>query len=329
MSTPLHSLNSPANKNIDSTGFTAIIVVLDMLTIQLEDIAKDVEVSVTGVCGGFQGMSNRARNALSAAANALESSTDGGGIQAFVHRVGMALEIMLHRIESSSDFSAQLSNEIEDVCDRLHVINDLDEKLSKICDLAKQANKEGNAGLHSPGDCRDSLASLVEATSVLTSVIGATSSSISRISSGLSSSVRRLSARIKCKAEEDQEAIRSSEQTVRETLDKLSLSYDKMTKSLSNSAVMSRQLNMDIGQAVMSMQFQDRVNQRIQHLVETVSELGGELQQFTKFADKDRVKTISDYWMERVAEKSTMKAERISLDTAVTSNSDVDSVELF
>ncbi len=53
-----------------------------------------------------------------------------------------------------------------------------------------------------------------------------------------------------------------------------------MTHSLSNSAAMSRQLNLDIGQAVMSMQFQDRVNQRIGHLIDSIEELNAELQPY-------------------------------------------------
>jgi methyl-accepting chemotaxis protein len=313
---------------LDSTGFSSILVVLDMLAIQLEDIAKDVEASVTGVCSGFQGMSTRARAALSTAADALDNSADGGGLQAFIHRVSMALEVMLQRIESSRDFSAHLSGEIEEISVRLGVINELEGQLSRICEITKQATASGREGLRSGADCRAALSTLVEKTSVLASVVTASSQSISSITTGLSVSIRKVSARVKNKAEEEQDATKSSELTVRSTLEKLSCSYDKMMKSLSNSAAMSRQLNLDIGQAVMSMQFQDRVNQRIQHLIETIVELRKELIPFTKAADKDKVKSISEYWMERVAEKSTMKAERVGVN-ATDESSDENSIELF
>ena len=317
-----------ATNSLDSTGFSSILVVLDMLAIQLEDIAKDVEASVTGVCSGFQGMSTRARAALGTAADALDNSADGGGLQAFVHRVSMALEVMLQRIESSRDFSAHLSTEIEEISVRLSVINELDAQLSRICEITKQATASGREGLQNGSDCRAALSTLVEKTSVLASVVTATSQSISSITTGLSASIRKVSARVKNKAEEEQDATKSSELTVRNTLEKLSGSYDKMTKSLSNSAAMSRQLNLDIGQAVMSMQFQDRVNQRIQHLIETIVELSKELLPLTKAADKDKVKSISEYWMERVAEKSTMKAERVGV-TETHEESDENSIELF
>lgn len=317
-----------ANKH-DSAGFSAIIIVLDMISVQLEDIAKDVEASVAGVCSGFTGMSTRARTALKTAAEALDSSDEGGGLQAFVHRVSMALEVMLQRIESSRDFSRQVSAEIEDLSVRFDAFQELNDYLVKLCELSAHTVSNAQESLANGFESDEVLATLLEHTTVISSAANLTNTSITSFINGISSSVRKLASRVRNQAEADNDASTNSEVTVRNMLDRLSVAYERMAKSLSNSAAMSRQLNLDIGQAVVSMQFQDRVNQRIQHLVETIVDLAKELQPYTKAADKSKVKAISDYWMQRAAEKSTMNAERVMMSPTESAASDEGSIELF
>ncbi len=316
-------------KNADSTGLSAIVVVLDMLAIHLADIAKDVEASVNGVCSGFQGISMRARNALSSAADALDDSADGGGLQAFVHRVRMALEVMLQRIASSREFAVHLAAEMDEINQRIDALCELNRQLGRVGQLTKQTINSTRQSIESGVDSDEVMEALLEKTGMLATAANATSNSFMGIIVNLSSSVKKLSSRVKSKGEEEKEATTSGENAVRNMLDKLTATYDKMSQSLSNSAAMSRQLNLDIGQAVMSMQFQDRVNQRIQHLIETISELASELQPFTGDADKDKAKTISDYWLERVAAKATMQVERINPEEASANSSGPGDIELF
>ncbi len=92
------------NKVADGTSVSAILTVLDIVADQLNDIASDVETSVLGFCNGFQGMSMRARSALSHAAEVLDSSGDGG-LPAFVHRIRMSLNTITCRLQSMREFS--------------------------------------------------------------------------------------------------------------------------------------------------------------------------------------------------------------------------------
>jgi methyl-accepting chemotaxis protein len=313
----------------DSTAIAAILVVMDRLSLQLKDIAQDVENSVNGVCEGFQGMGLRARSALTTAADALDTSCDGGGLQSFVHRVGMSLEIMLQRIESSRDFSALLSHEIEDIDDRFSAVLALGARLTSVAETAKWATFKGRTALSSPGSHKPQWEDLVEQTSVLSQEAASTGQAISSMVSGLSSAMKRASSRARNKAAEDADATSNTEDSVRNMLDQLSASYEKMTHSLSNSAAMSRQLNLDIGQAVMSMQFQDRVNQRIGHLVDSIEELMHELQPYTASADVELAQSLTQLWLERLAAKSTMKSERTLVSVSSEEDSDEGSIELF
>jgi methyl-accepting chemotaxis protein len=321
--------SSSQKRYADNAAIASILVVLDMLSVQLADISKDVESSVNGVCNGFAGMGQRAKAALSTASDALDASSDGGGLQAFVHRVKLSLEVLLRRIESSRDFSTTLSADIEEINERLSLMSLLSEKLTEVADTAKKSASANRKLAVWESDPQEIVEKMTEQASVLGFAAAGTGKAISNLIAGMSSSMASAASRAKRKAVEDAEAAVASATTVRNILEQLTGSYEKMTESLSRSASMSRQLNMDIGQAVVSMQFQDRVSQRIEHMLETIEELSQELRPFTTSDDDKNVQSITEYWMKRLAEKSTMRAEREFLNETPANESAEGSIELF
>ena len=316
------------NKFADQTAISAITVVLDMLSAQLTDIAQDVEASVNGVCAGFQGMTTRAKEALSTASDSLELNNDGGGLQAFVHRVRISLDVLLRRVESSHEFSRQLASDINDIDERLELLLLFSDKLELIASNAKEAAKRHGRLNEREQPAEVIIDALREQVSVLGFATAGAGTAVRGLVQGLRTAMATTAGRAQTKAFEDKTATEQSEQTVRGIISQLSESYNKMTESLSKSATMSRQLNLDIGQAVMSMQFQDRVNQRIQHLRETIDDLTSELRPYAADADQENVQSITQFWLERMNERSTMQAERIQIPQGQ-SDSDDSSIELF
>lgn len=319
---------STSSKFADGTAIAAITIVLDMLSAQLVDIAEDVETSVNGVCSGFQGMATRAKDALTTASDSLDLTNDGGGLQAFVHRVRLSLDGLMRRIESTHEFSTQLSSDIDDLDERLELLLHFSDQLEAIADEAKEASKKHGRLNEREHPNEVIIAGLREQVSVLAFAIDGSGSALRGVVKGMRTAIATTAGRARSKANEDQTATIKNETTVRTILAQLTASYNKMTESLSKSASMSRQLNMDIGQAVMSMQFQDRVNQRIEHLRETIDDLASELKQFTGEAEQDKVESITQFWLDRMNERSTMQAERIQLPEEQ-SASDDSSIELF
>ncbi len=307
---------SETRSSLDGSSLAAILTVLDIVSDQLNDIAKDVEISVIGVCNGFQGMSSRARTALARAADALDTSSDDGGLPAFVHRVRMSLATMLARLESSRDFSLHLTEQIEEIDERLNLVVRLGEKMISIAGDARNATNQSMAVLKRSMGHRGDSEQLLDSFAVLAQASAQCGQAICSLVMGLRSITKDGANRARNKAEEDQKTIASSENTIRSTLDMMSTSYEKMNESLSSSAAMNRQLNMDIGQAVMSMQFQDRVNQRIEHIVTTIHELSADLRPLTLSSDPNTAQMITKLWKDRLAEKATMNAERAGGDSS-------------
>ncbi len=315
---------------MDGSSISAILTVLDILSDQLQDIARDVEISVVGVCNGFQGMSTRARSALAKAADALDTSSDDGGLPAFVHRVRMSLATLLARLESSRDFSLHLTEQIDEIDERLSLVVRLGEKLISISTEARNATNHSMAAVKRVAGNRGDVERTLDTFAVLAQAAGQCGQAICSLVMGLRSITKDGASRARAKADEDQKTIASSDTTIRTTLDMMSISYEKMNESLSSSAAMNRQLNLDIGQAVMSMQFQDRVNQRIEHIVSTIEELSHDLRPLALSSDPNTAQLITKLWTDRLAEKSTMSAERnMGNDSGDAAPSAESSIDLF
>lgn len=293
-------------------SIVAILTMFDVVSEQLQDIAQDIETSVLGVCSGFQGMSNRARSALSKASAALDAHGQEGGLTALVHRTRSSLATMLCRIESSRNFSLELADQINEVEERLSLVVRLGEKVTEIAADASLAIAQSLAGVRRQSNVRAQDVSILEKASLITQVTQQCAQAICAAVCGMKSMTKESKNRAHRMAEEDEKTIASSEVTIRSTLELMTGSYERLNESLAASSAMNHQLNMDIGQAVMSMQFQDRVNQRIAHIVETLVELSEDLRPYLDHTPASQAESIARLWTDRLIEKATMDAERKS-----------------
>ncbi len=193
---------------------------------------------------------------------------------------------------------------------------------------ARNATNQSMAVIKRSMGNRGDAEQLLDSFAVLAQASAQCGQAICSLVMGLRSITKDGANRARNKAEEDQKTISTSENTIRTTLEMMSTSYEKMNESLSSSAAMNRQLNMDIGQAVMSMQFQDRVNQRIEHIVTTIHELSTDLRPLTLAADPNTAQMITKLWTDRLAEKATMNAERAGGDSGA-APAEESSIDLF
>lgn len=295
-----------------SGSIVAVVTLFDIVREQLVDIAQDIETSVLGVCSGFQGMSNRARSALTKASEALDAHSQEGGLTALVHRTRSSLATMLCRIESSRNFSLQLAEQINEVEERLGLVVRLGEKVTEIAADAGLTVSQGLASVRRQSNIRTQDVAVLEKARLIVQATQQCAQAICALVCGMRSVTKESVNRARRIAEEDEKTITSSEVTIRSTLDLMTGSYERMNESLAASSAMNHQLNSDIGQSVMSMQFQDRVNQRISHIIETMDELSEDLRPYLNQVQSDKASTVTKLWTDRLIAKSTMDAERKS-----------------
>ncbi len=320
--------NKKGISNRDGAALSAILVVLEMISAQLQDIEADIGASVDGVCSGFSGMGIRAKTALASACDALDSSTDGGGLQAFVHRVKNALEVLLNRMEAAKEFDQLLATELRETKERLSLIDRLSQKMIEVGLRASTLIPKSKYENMDEAERAEEFQHLMEQISVVAYAANQAGKAISDIHSGIQSALDSSCKKITQKSRDDAEISRTTENRIRDILDKLSGTYERMSKSLASSATMSRQLNLDINQAVMSMQFQDRVSQRMHHLLETISELISDLRPHTDRDDKETAESITQFWLNRINQRATMASERELIEPNSATKDSTD-VELF
>jgi hypothetical protein len=314
-------------RRTDSSSAMAIVTVMGIVVDHLRDISQDIESSVLGVCGGFQGMSKRARQAVSTASVALDDGCHEGGLPGAMMRIRGSLANLLCRLEASRDFSIDLCERIDEVEERLDLVVRLGEKIMEMAENTEATVKQGLAPMRRNAACRDSYDRVWSSMESILNASRQTGQQICSLVSGMRSLTKDSVNRSRAAAEEDQRAVQSSDGTMRITLDAMAQSYERMNESLSASSALNEQLNLDIGQAVMSMQFQDRINQRIDHIVTTITEIETDLQPLTEVTSGGHLQAIAELWTSRMHEKATMESERGG--SAPQPSEPADSIELF
>jgi methyl-accepting chemotaxis protein len=310
----------------EGSALSAIVVVLELMSAQLQDIESDIGASVEGVCSGFSGMGERAKAALASASDALDSSVDGGGLQAFVFRVKIALETLLNRIDSDRNCDGRLAIDLRDTRERLNLVHRLSKKIIEIGCRATDAIPQESADEMDDEELETAYYQLKDHVSVLAYAAKEAGKAICDIHAGIQKSLAGTCELLEQKVQDDDDVAKTTETRIRELLDKLTGTYERMSKSLSSSATMSWQLNIDINQAIVNMQFHDRVSQRLAHLTQSIEELMNDIRPYTKSADGGVSQSITNYWLSRIQQKSTMASER---QLTVEVESATDNVELF
>jgi methyl-accepting chemotaxis protein len=120
---------------------------------------------------------------------------------------------------------------------------------------------------------------------------------------------------------------------LKKMLNELAVLHEQLVEALQSSESTSECLSKEITRAVMGLQFQDRVNQQIQHITETLDAIYERAIPITEQAPPRDVAARLEDWREWMRSRSTMESERVvagGCDSASTSNNDgFGSVELF
>ncbi|MEZ6116000.1 MAG: methyl-accepting chemotaxis protein [Pirellulaceae bacterium] len=273
---------------------------------QLTSISADIEGSVTGVTAGFHGMAHRARSAVERAATSFDNPTGDTPIDL----VRSAMEEMLVNVRTSANFSFAISKQILAVEGKLTAIEQCLNNVEKVADQAKLVALNGQIEANRLGDAGVAFGVVAQETKTLAGNAGNTSESIREMVADLGAALRETSAGLQNQNEQDSKIIAESEQTVSELLDSLAASHNHMSESLSEMSSISAQLGQDIGQAVMSLQFQDRVSQRIAHVCEALEFVSANLEPASEIASpRAKQKRLED-WSQHVQSSYTMESER-------------------
>ena len=120
---------------------------------------------------------------------------------------------------------------------------------------------------------------------------------------------------------------------LKKMLNELAVLHEQLVEALQSSESTSECLSKEITRAVMGLQFQDRVNQQIQHITETLDAIYDRAVPITEQVPARKVAARLEDWREWMQSRSTMESERTTTGSCTASPSNgsdsFGSVELF
>lgn len=316
----------------DPVEVAAALPVLEALSMHLEATASDLQDSVLEISSGFGGMAARARETVQIAQGGL-SSENGFSADQTISQIRDVLGNLLKAVQESTQVSSKLANRIGTLESVLSQVNESLKRVEKISDEARIVGLNGRLEAARAGNHGAAFNVVANETKNLGLHASATSASIRKLVDELDQSLRAVSEELHTRIQLDAETARRSEETVMQLLNQLSVMHYTMTDSLHRTEHLSESLSRDIGRSVMALQFQDRVNQRLDHVVEALRALQENLTPFQREVSAQRVESRANDWREWLDSRSTMKSEREVLCSAGSNveaaSNDAGSVELF
>lgn len=310
---------------------------LPILNRQLEETARQVEQSVIGICEAFSGMVVRAQSSIQQNQAMLEGNSENeqtqAGIRELIETARGTLASTLDRIIQSSTYSMRLVYRMEDIEEGIleisNALREIEQIASRTKLLALNTTIEA-ARFH--GQSKGFAVVAAEITRLAERTTAA-SETIRGLVRKVKDDVHRACEELRDLASTDMNDTVLSQEQIEKTLSVLDAKNEDMRLSVEHSIRNSQDLANDISHAVIGLQFQDAVNQRIGHVVSALQEMHTVLVAALEGAPEALVNQEGELsWTERMQQQHTMASERQVLTTPLGTNTDAhteNNVELF
>jgi len=272
---------------------------------QLVQTSKQIESSVVEVCGSFQGIALRAKEAVARTTSFLshadEKSSDARSFDSLIDNCSGTLVKILNVTEEAGEISQRAIERIRQIDEASQSISQALEQLEQIASgnkiLALNARIEAaRAGEHGVGFAVVAMEviSQTERTQKVNAQVNELILNLRSLAGSTLEDLQRMN-------DKDRKRVEQCKTEVDESLRDLQGAHDEMKTMLTGITEESASLGQEIGAAVRGLQFQDRTGQRIAHVVEDLETVRNRLA--TRFGSGSDLGTasnqgFSDYTMQ-------------------------------
>lgn len=316
--------------------------VMASLAIQLREIDSDIHGSVMAVTQGFQGMAQRAQSAAQFATSSLLTPASGSAIAGkgsngqpanHVSEIQRVVSMMLQDMSASSRSTHEAATQLGRIDEHLAQITKQLAAIEQLAVRSRVVAMNGQIEAARLGKAGEAFMVVVEETKELSANATQTGTTIRDVVQKLVGELVDTSKKLKEQAVLDQERVNNSKQYATELLEGLEASHRSMTDSIQQTQSISQELGKDICKAVMGMQFEDRVSQRLSHISGSLDMLTQRIEVCAGTEIDDDVAAQVERLLSDIASHFTMESERDALlRTSAIRHSEAEStcsVELF
>ncbi len=320
-------------RKADPTEVAAMLPILDSLAQHVHETAEDLQHSVLQISSGFGGMAARVRETVETAHSGLTSDS-GLNTDDTIHEIRAVLGSLLSAVQESTNSSQQLSERLQKLEQTLGEVNASLRQVETIAEEARIVGLNGRLEAARAGSHGAAFNVVANETKNLGVHAAETSASIRKQVEQLNHSLHQVSTELRERISIDAASAMDSQVKVTNLLDQLGVMHHGLTSSLQRTESLSKAVSCDITTSIMALQFQDRVNQRLDHVVEALQALKENLSPFRDVASAEKASSRSADWRAWLNSRSTMSSERqvIGLDSTASHSvpaGDFGSVELF
>jgi len=302
-------------QNNQSTNLYAIInnyqqLILDVLPQwqRQTDLAKyQLETSITSLVTKFSNIYERLQNSI-AASNTTAKGMDGeSGLGHVINYADTELGNIVQTLHQAMQQRDELLTEIVELS---KITSELSTMGTDVAGIASQTNLLAlNAAIEAAraGEQGRGFAVVADEVRTLSSRSGETGARISHRIEQANSALHKTLERTTAYAQEDDQRLHKSESSIQEVLSK----FQKSGADILNSAQLleheSSQVQNDIGEVLVNLQFQDRVSQILSHVIDNIEKLTTSIHDHKKSMTEGKELTPIDIkeWMELLTKTYT------------------------
>ncbi len=318
-------INTSVGGTYTQEEFTRYLPHLGKMSLQLKQTAKQIEDSVVEVCRGFQGIAERAKATVAKSTEFLVHDDSSAGRKSFESLLQGCSDTMLKMMTSSTEAEELAYQAIERIEKMEKASLEISGSLLKLEHIATgnkilalnariEAAHSGSLGAGFAAVAVELSAQTLKSQEV-TAEVSELAASLRSLATYALEDLRRMSTR-------DKERSEQCRREVDHSMDELHAAHEEMKATLSAMTSDGALLATDIGRAVRGMQFQDRTNQRITHVVEDLDALQAKLEKHLGTVSSDVPAADEDF------SAYTMREERQAAGS-LEAEADAGDVELF